>query len=428
MSLIFHIHRLLIDHCTRADNVQRAQSQRLRYVRALKRLLAASTLAPRTPLQVWSIGWDKPFFAYNSAARVGPSVERARRSGLFADPSVVGSSDFLRDGQPGWMLQEGIESGDLVGACAVNFRLEGVQAFAEAVPRITEKVNRFHHDWQAGSLSSADLQERAVAIAEDIGGVGRPIGAEDIGVGDRPIGKVRGFGFTTACHLLADLGLPLFKPDIWVCRIVSSLPGVQNEMRRAWRLGNAPVPFDFLESKLIGPRAADAYRRIVQPVMNTLVTETKVLACEEFDLNQAFLRARFVDWTLVHFAISAETDVYGLERRPVDLLCDADGPICPTYVKALARWLRDGQVALEATSSLASAQNRLRKADTPAKRERAERRLASLLTPSAQAQREALEAQALEARTECERTAVAADWQFVVHYPEGFAHNGHAHR
>ena len=200
--------------------------QRQRYLDRVRLVLSTSRLAPRTQHDVWAIGWDKPFFANNSAARVNKAVDLVRQVGLFDDPVAVASPKFFEN-----EVHAGIEQGYLVGACKVRYRLERVQAYAQAVPRITEAVNHFHDDWQAGNLEAAELQARAVSIAEDIG------------VGGGPIGKVHGFGFTTACHLLADLGLPVFKPDMWVCRIVSSLPGVQAELRRAWRLGDGPVPF-----------------------------------------------------------------------------------------------------------------------------------------------------------------------------------------
>jgi hypothetical protein len=262
-------------------------------------------------------------------------------------------------------------------------------------------------------LSTPDeLQERAVAIAEDIG------------IGGVPIGKVDGFGFTTACHLLADLGLPVFKPDIWVSRIVSSLPGVQREIRRAWRLAeDAPVPFDFLESKLVGLRASDAYRRIVQPVMNALVHETlgHDVAATEFDLMPAFLRTRFVDFTLVHFAISSETDVFGLERRPVDVLRAASEPPVPAHLKALARWMEAGQTSHEAAMALKNAEAKVRRANLPKQRERAQQRLDQLSMPAEQARRDELAAQAQAAWMAHEATAAAESWTVDARYPEGFA-------
>ncbi len=338
MSLIAHIHHLLIDHCTHNACAEVAQSQRQRYVNSLQGVLNASTLAEREDTQVWKLGRDKPFYANAQAAQVGPAVQRALQTGLFDDHKWVASNDFLENREPGDRLRNAIKNGDLVGVTRVIWRLERVQAFAQAVPRITQQVNQFHDRWKAGSLPSADLQECAVQIAEDIA------------IGGGPIGNVEGFGFTTACHLLADLGLPIFKPDIWVCRIVSSLPGVQEQMRGVWpkKLGDAavPVPFDFLEKRLNagGRTASKAYRRIVQPRMNALVEEANDFESlenefEELDLNQAFLRWRFVDWTLVHFAISAERDVYGLERRPIDVLQAEEGqicPQCPQYVRELA--------------------------------------------------------------------------------------------
>jgi hypothetical protein len=411
MTLIAHIHRLLLDHCTLTDDDERSRTQRQVYIDRVQRVLTTSQLAPRTPQAVWTVGWDKPFFAYNSAALVRPAVDIARQSRVFEDPVTVASPEFLRDGQPGRLVLDGITRRHLTGACAVTYRLQRVQAYAHAVPRITEAVNRFYDDWQTGALAADELQARAVAIAEDIG------------VGGGAIGKVPGFGFTTACHLLADLGLPVFKPDIWVCRIVSSLPGVQAEIRRAWRLGDEPVPFDFLESKLTGSRAPDAYRRIVQPVMNALVAEAQQVAVNEFDLTQAFVRARFVDWTLVHFAISSDDEGSGLERRPVDLLCGPDHSETPTHVQKLARWLRIGQSAHEAASALATAKAKLRKADTPDKVKRAERRLSRLLTREAQTERDELQAQALAARAACEKSAAVACWQIAAKYPSGSVRN-----
>src|SRR3546814_3547372 len=130
----------------------------------------------------------------------------------------------MKDGKRGVLVVDGIKRGDLRGVCQVDKRLQRVQSYARAVPQITEAVNRFFQVWRSGSYGDDELQALAVSIAEDIS------------VGGGAIGKVEGFGFTTACHLLADLGLPVFKPDIWVCRVVSALPSV-----RAEKIGRAHV-------------------------------------------------------------------------------------------------------------------------------------------------------------------------------------------
>ncbi|MBB4226090.1 hypothetical protein [Variovorax guangxiensis] len=413
MTIIAHIHHLLLNYCTLCEhNEARSQVQRQRYLDRVTRILTSSRLVQRTEEQIWNLGWDKPFFAYNAAGTAGPAVERARAAGVFACLDAVASPQFMIGEVPGPLVEDAVARGHLAGACAVPFRLARVHAYARAVPRIAHQVNRFYDDWQAAVLGADELQERAVAIAEDIG------------VGGGPIGKVDGFGFTTACHLLADLGLPVFKPDIWVCRIVSALPGVRTEIRRAWRLAeDAPVSFDFLESKLVGGCAPDAYRRIVQPVMNALVRDAQVhgVAAAEFDLVPAFLRPRFVDWTLVHFAISAETEVYGLERRPVDMLRSAGELSVPGYLKALALWLDAGQASHEAVVALKNAEARVRRAKSPEQRERAQRRLALLRLPAAQTRRDELAAQAQAAWMAHEAASTAAGQTVAPLYPEGFA-------
>ena len=413
MNFLAHVHSLLINHCTRGEHDDaRSFVQRGRYLDRVASILAASQLEPRTEEQIWNLGWDKPFFAHNTAGTVGPAVEQARKAGVFADRAAVASDQFMNRGEHGSRVRDAIAQGDLTGACIVPFRLARVQSYARAVPRITEAVNQFHSDWISKAFSADELQERAVAIAEDIG------------VGGGSIGKVDGFGFTTACHVLADLGLPVFKPDIWVCRIVSSLPGVRAEIQRAWRLApDAPVPFNFLESKLAGARASDAYRRIVQPVMNALVQEVQKhgVAATEFDLAPAFLRTRFVDWTVVHFAISAETEVFGLERRPVDVLRAAGEPPVPVHLKALADWLFAGQASHEAALALKNAEAKVRRAKSLEERERTLRRLDQLRQQQAQDRRDALTAEAQATWTAHETAAAAARWMVDARYPEGFA-------
>ncbi len=413
MSFIAHIHHLLLDHCTRSEHDKaRSFVQRQRYIDQVSRILTRSRLERRTEEQIWNLGWDKPFFSNIAAGTVGPYIEQAREAGVFDDREMVTSPRFMSEKMPGPQVIDAMARGDLSGACAVPYRLERVQAYARAVPQITQEVNRLHDDWSSGALNADEIQERAVAIAADIGG------------GGGPIGKVNGFGFTTACHLLADLGLPVFKPDIWVCRIVSSLPGVQTEIRRAWRLSeDAPVPFDFLETKLLGTRASDAYRRIVQPVMNAILKDSLKhdVAVTEFDLTPAFLQARFVDFTLVHFAISAETDVFGLERRPVDVLRAVGAPPVPAHLKALAHWLHAGQISHEAVMALKNAETKVRRAQSTEQRERAQQRLARLSAPTALAQRDELVTQAQAARAAYEETAAAENWKVDASYPEGFA-------
>jgi hypothetical protein len=413
MSFVAPTHHLLLDHCTRREHDEvRSRDQRQLYIERLRSILEGSKLKVRTQDQVWGIGWDKPFFANMKASSAEQSVTRARQSGLFADYRAVAEDAFMVGDRLGQLLQSAIDGGDLTGPCQVQYRLRRVQAYARAVPRITDSVNAFYQDWINGNGGADQLQERAVAIAEDIG------------VGGGSIGKVDGFAFTTACHLLADLGLPVFKPDIWVCRIVSSLPGVRAEIQRAWRLApNAPVPFNFLESKLAGARASDAYRRIVQPVMNALVREVQEhgVAATEFDLAPAFLRTRFVDWTVVHFAISAETEVCGLERRPVDVLRAAGEPPLPVHLKALAEWLDAGQASHKAALALKNAEAKVHHAKSPEERERARRRLDQLRQREAQDRRDALTAKAQAAWTAHETAAAAARWMVDARYPEGFA-------
>jgi hypothetical protein len=413
MDFIAHVHCLLLNDCTRSEKDEACSFvQRGRYVNRLADILAASRLERRTEEQIWKLGWDKPFFAYNRASNVGPLIEQARAAGVFADRTAVASDQFMRGQERGPLVRNAIQSGHLKGTCAVTHRLARVQSYALAVPQITEAVNRFHNDWLSGDVRADELQERAVAIAEDIA------------VGGGPIRKVAGFGFTTACHLLADLGLPLFKPDIWVCRMVSSLPGVRAEIRRAWRLADdASLPFDFLESKLAGTRAPDAYRRIVQPVMNALVREVQAhnVAAADFDLTPAFLRHRFVDWTLVHFAISAEAEVSGLERRPIDVLRAGDPPSVPAPVTALARWLEAGQASHEAVMSLKNAEAKVRRAESREERERAHQRLLHLRAVEAQARRDELAARSHAAWTAYEAACAAVGWRVDPRYPEGFA-------
>lgn len=408
MTFIHHVHNLLVNQCTRSDDTEKSVLQKNRYIERVRNILVNTKLKHRTEQEIWELGWDKPFYQYNRAATVGPAVDKARRAGFFNDRSVIASTLFMEDGIPGQLVIDATTQEVLTGACKVIQRLEKVQAYAQAVPRITEAVNRFHSNWESGNFSAEDIQEQAVSIAQDIG------------VGGGPIGKVTGFGFTTACHLLADLGLPIFKPDIWVCRIATSLPGVQNEIRRTWRRGDAQIPFDFLESKLQGSRAPDAYRRIIQPVMNALIEESQALIVNEFDLNPAFTRARFIDWTVVHFAISAETESFGLQHRPIDILCDGTGD-APEHIRAIAKWLVTAQASLEAENLLINARKKLDKAETQPQRERAQVRLARLTTNESQVEREKIKTTALNLWSECENTANSVGWQLAARYPDGFA-------
>ena len=150
-------------------------------------------------------------------------------------------------------------------------------------------------------------------------------------------------------------------------------------------------------------------------MMNALVAEIQALKIDAIDLTPAFLRARFVDWTLVHFAISAEVDVDGLKHRPLDLLCSPGGPAAPAHIRAMALWLRDGQIAKEAESALSKARRKLLKADTREKEERAERRLARLRPSDGRRER------ALATLAAYEDVACSAGWQIAAQYPEGFA-------
>ncbi|WMD24001.1 hypothetical protein RAS12_30680 (plasmid) [Achromobacter seleniivolatilans] len=402
MTLIADIHRVLVDHCTLVEDEKQSRALRQRYISHVQSVLADSQLGRRTPAEVWALGWDKPFFSNVRAAVAEPAVILARQSGLFDNARAIASPEFLEDGELGSLALDGIKRGQLIGVCKAAPRLRRVQSYARAVPQITEAVNLFYEVWGSGSHGAEELQALAVSVAEDIS------------AGGGAIGKVEGFGFTTACHLLADLGLPVFKPDIWVCRVVSALPRVRAEIQRAWKLGTRPVPFDFLEKKMVGPRAPAAYRRIVQPVLNALVSDVQHLEIDGLHLAPAFLRARFVDWTLVHFAISANAEISGLVRRPVDLLCGAGEAAARPHLHALARWLRDGQAAHEAGKKLISAKKRRRDAqEFP-------------VAYSAPADHVLIERRAQEAWAAWDEASISSAWEFNVRFPDDFVRNDDA--
>lgn len=334
-STVHQIHALLADHCT---------TNRERYLDEVRKILNDAALRSRDDRawqnHVWQRGWDKPFYQNAPAAVVGPSVNHARNTPLFEDFTRVCHPDFMVTAvERGPIVIDAIARGYLQGQLTANRRLWGVQSFAGRVPAIADALKEFHGKWQQ-SPPNPELLNDALQIASGVGVKGV-----------NPDLKVFGFGFITACHLLTDLGLPLVKPDIWVCRFVSALPGVPARIRQRWpqaaqlqAFDNNTVPLDFLEHRFAAPnnQAVNAYRMIMQPVVSALIKELEDdstvkerLNKDRIELPEAFRFARFADWNCVHFGMGAATDI-GLQRNPMQVLEDS----CQDefkYLKAMAK-------------------------------------------------------------------------------------------
>lgn len=118
----------------------------------------------------------------------------------------------------GARAQELIEKGVLTGMCKVGFRL----ATVVDVARCLDEVVRFNDQTVTEPLASnagtfANVREKA-----------RPL--------DAALVSVRGIGRTTALHIMTDLGYPLVKTDIWVCRFSSTFPSVRDAVLKNHRI------------------------------------------------------------------------------------------------------------------------------------------------------------------------------------------------
>ncbi len=141
----------------------------------------------------------------------------------------------------------------------------------------------------------------------------------------------------------------------------------------------------------------------------------------------AFGHLRLVDRTVVHFAISAEPEIFGVDVRPVDLLRQDRTVVVPAHLRAFARLLHAERELAEKVEALAKARKKAsRPEQSPAARRLAlaelERQLAS------ESERAAARAAAQRAR-EAYRFAVTAEgWHLAPVFPAGFARKESASR
>lgn len=337
MSLIYDIYRILIDECTEADGPDGPLTRRNRdtFAREFGKLIEDGTFSQSIPSAptIWKRGWDKPFFSNIRAKWAGPVVNKFR---LFfeANLPLIASAHWGITGpttnSPSSAFHaSGAAAGALAGPshpafpaahgllAALEFplkndRLVRNKLFAVDVSAIETVHNQVITWTQAHPLPGA-LLYRARTVQEDrcLRNAFRLQAAPVVAA----IDAIPGYAYTTACHVLADIGYPFYKMDMWVRAFILGLVGTPLSTVLNRGLGD-------LQRDLLNPDKPES-RRFMLDRLDTLLDgfhqDLPELDPSLRRLAKGFQRLRAADFLIAHFGIDAEEE-FGLTKRPIDVL------------------------------------------------------------------------------------------------------------
>jgi hypothetical protein len=324
MSIAHDIYRVLLDHCTKEGDGKDT------FIRAFSSLLERSTFKQGIIAHdLWKRAWDKPFFSNVRASLAARRVDQTRH--------VFEQLDFIRS--DGWKIVgpaagphaaytiTGPELQDALAGrfASLNGRLEfpctGTRLYrnrrlALAMFDIADAHRQAIDAWLSANHATCKALFSTRTVAQDrcLRNVFRQK-LEDV---VDAIVAVPGFARTTAYHILADVGHPVYKPDTWVRAFVLALPDVGGPLA-----GILGCSLNDLPATLLNPETQYA-RELMFDRLDTLVDDfteplTELGALEK--LSVGFQRLRAADFLFAHIGIGAE-DGFGLYRTPLDALND----------------------------------------------------------------------------------------------------------
>lgn len=334
MSIAYDIYRVLLDHCTKEGDGKDT------FIRAFSSLLERSTFKQGLSAHdLWKRVWDKPFFSNVMANHAASEVERTRH--VFEQLALIQSNGWEIVGPAtgedadyqitGRDLQAALDgkfpslNGPLKHPCT-GFRLYRNRQLALAMPKIARE-HQVINAWLSANHAVGKAFFGARSVAEDR--CLRNVFRQKMQPLVIAIDEVPGFALTTAYHVLADIGYPVYKPDTWVRAFVLALPDVGVPLAGILGCGLNNLPAD-----LLNPENVYA-RELMFDRLDTLVdkfTEPLPELGGLGALSGGFLRLRAADFLFAHIGIGAE-EGFGLYRTPLDALND---PHVATQYPALA--------------------------------------------------------------------------------------------
>lgn len=348
MSMTYDIYRILLDHCTRAGDGKDT------FIRAFSSLLERATFKQGLVAHdLWKRGWDKPFFANVKAKLAASQVDATRH--------VFEQLDFIRS--DGWKIEgpaSGKDKAYTIEGSELQDALAGRLASLNGPLRFPCKGKRLYRNrrlavamfdiahahqgidaWLSANRSACDALFSVRTVAQDC--CLRNVFRQKMVPLVKAIDAVPGFALTTAYHMLADIGYPVYKPDTWVRAFVLALPDVGEPLARSLE-----VSLNDLPPNLLNPETQYA-RELMFDRLDTLVdnfTEDLTELGTIGTLSLGFQRLRAADFLFAHIGIGAE-EGFGLYRTPLDALNEA--AIANKYpaVAAIARNIRALGIAPE---------------------------------------------------------------------------------
>lgn len=296
MNIVESLFNLLRDHCTAGDEGKEA------FLQKVSDVVDGSTLRSRDANELWQALWEKPFYAGIKSSLATSGIETAKAAGVFDDYQALLSPDWdvtvvkQKLVAAGPRIQELIEQGALTGVCQVGFRLERVIDLARKLEGLVQLYNQaVAHIQENPSNSFAWAREQAQPFQD-------------------ALKQVKGVGDTTALHIMTDLGFPVVKTDIWVCRLAVTFPSIRAAVLQKHGIDLALADDKQLNSSLgkCEPELFALFDQMVQGYEG----QPAGITC---DLDVMFRRYRFVDLMCAKFGMGQEAS-YGLNRSGVQAL------------------------------------------------------------------------------------------------------------
>lgn len=320
MSLIYEIYQFIRNECT--GNSSRNQEL---FDQEFGDLIQRSTFQPNlSELELWKRVWDKPFYQQTDAGVANLQCQRHKR--VFEDLDLIRSEDWKYTGPVrgkeadyvavGRHVSSALNGGFLHTSSAephvLRHPLRGTRLFYNRQLAVSfRSIYGAYHSYSA--LYKAD--ERVGKGAHATQAIREQHRAQALPV-INAITSVVGFGYTTACHISADLGLPFYKPDRWVCAFVLALPHVCAALSERKKCTIAELRRDTLN-----PGSKTSQTLIfaeLDKLLDEFVEPLPGLG-DVSGLVDGFQRLRAADWIVAHFGIGPEP-AYGITDTPYELL------------------------------------------------------------------------------------------------------------
>lgn len=290
-SLVHQLYELLLNHCTLPENGRDIFRAKINHI------LVSTTLNASEDIDtVWRKTWDKIFYQNARAANASDHIDRLNE--LPAHPlaqfnNIPSDASFLK----------------------------GLKHYTVKHKRLIELGHAWPSIYDLHASAARTISESlAHHSAEQIVDLARTtIGAPGYRERGAPLSlcsaieNLDGFAATTAFHICADLGYPVYKPDRWVVRFAATDPATKAALQSELPTGKS--------IKDITQAYLNRHPRLVMIALDHLTSAFtgQPQPADIVDLDIGFRRHRFVDLMVVKFGMMPERQ-FGLAVSPLTLL------------------------------------------------------------------------------------------------------------